>query len=163
MTLPRHVAIVMDGNGRWAKARFLPRLMGHHRGVEAARKVIRACSDAGLECLTLFAFSSENWKRPDDEVNGLMSLFVSALEKEAAALKRHNVRMRFIGERRAFPAGLQEKINQVESLTEACTGMTLLIAANYGGRWDIVQAAKSLATKAVAGGLDVDAMDEAVF
>jgi undecaprenyl diphosphate synthase len=163
MTLPRHVAIVMDGNGRWAKARFLPRLMGHHRGVESARKVIRACSDAGVECLTLFAFSSENWKRPDDEVSGLMSLFVSALEKEAAALKRHNVRMRFIGERGAFPAGLQEKIAQVEGLTAGCSGMTLLVAANYGGRWDIVQAVRQLALRVAAGDMGADELDEAAL
>lgn len=163
MAVPRHVAIVMDGNGRWAKARFLPRIIGHHRGVEAARKVIRACSDAGVECLTLFAFSSENWKRPEDEVKGLMSLFVSALEREAAALKRHQVRMRFIGDRSAFSPELQEKIRQVEALTATCTGMHLLVAANYGGRWDILQAAQKLTQQVVEGRLAVTAFDEAAF
>lgn len=163
MTIPRHVAIVMDGNGRWAKARFLPRLMGHHRGVEAARKVIRACSNAGVECLTLFAFSSENWKRPEEEVSGLMALFVSALEREAEALKRHQVRMRFIGDRSAFSVELQQKIAQVEGLTADCTGMHLLIAANYGGRWDILQATRQLAQQVAQGVLSVAAIDEAVF
>ncbi|MEN9503141.1 MAG: di-trans,poly-cis-decaprenylcistransferase [Pseudomonadota bacterium] len=161
--VPRHVAIVMDGNGRWAKARFLPRIMGHHRGVEATRKVIRSCSDAGVECLTLFAFSSENWKRPEEEVSGLMSLFMSALEREATALQRHNVRMRFIGDRAAFPMELQAKIAQVESLTAACTGMHLLIAANYGGRWDIIHAAQLLAEKIVAGELSTEQLTESLF
>lgn len=153
----------MDGNGRWAKARFLPRLMGHHRGVEAARKVIRGCSKAGVECLTLFAFSSENWKRPEEEVSGLMSLFMSALEREAAALVRHNVQMKFIGDRSGFAQGLQEKIRQVESMTGACTGMRLLIAANYGGRWDILQAAQQACQQAAAKGADIAMLDEAGF
>jgi undecaprenyl diphosphate synthase len=163
MAIPRHVAIVMDGNGRWAKARFLPRLMGHHRGVEATRKVIRACSDAGVKCLTLFAFSSENWKRPEDEVSGLMSLFMSALERESAALQRHQVRMEFIGDRKAFPAELQVKIAQVESLTADCTGMRLLIAANYGGRWDILQAAQTVARKIAQGEMKSESLDEVTF
>lgn len=138
--IPRHVAVVMDGNGRWAKARFMPRLFGHKKGVEAARKVIRACSNAGVECLTLFAFSSENWKRPEEEVNGLMALFMNVLERETAGMLRHQIRLRFIGERSAFPEALQAKIYQVEQETQHCTGLTLLIAANYGGRWDILQA-----------------------
>lgn len=163
MTIPRHVAIVMDGNGRWAKARFLPRLMGHQRGVEAARKVIRACSDAGVQCLTLFAFSSENWQRPEEEVSGLMSLFVSVLEREAAALQRHNVRLRFIGDRSAFFSELRNKIAQVEALTANCDGMQLLIAANYGGRWDILQAAQTLTKQVLQGDLSVAEIDEARF
>ncbi len=162
-TVPKHVAIVMDGNGRWAKARYFPRLMGHHRGVESTRKVIRACSQAGVECLTLFAFSSENWKRPEDEVSGLMSLFMSALEREAEGLKRHQVRMQFIGEREAFSAELQAKIRQVEALTAECTGMRLLIAANYGGRWDIVQAVKVIAAKIISGELSAQSVDETLF
>ncbi|OQX13854.1 MAG: di-trans,poly-cis-decaprenylcistransferase [Thiothrix lacustris] len=161
--VPRHVAIVMDGNGRWAKARYLPRLMGHHRGVEAARKVIRACSSAGVECLTLFAFSSENWRRPEEEVSGLMSLFMSALERESAALFRHNVKMCFIGDRSGFSVSLQEKIQQVEAMTTSCTGMQLLIAANYGGRWDILQAVRTVASRIAGGELDAMTLDEAVF
>ncbi|WP_020558814.1 polyprenyl diphosphate synthase [Thiofilum flexile] len=140
---PRHVAVVMDGNGRWAKARLLPRLLGHQRGVEAARKVIRGCSQAGVECLTLFAFSSENWKRPEDEVSGLMSLFMTVLDREAEGLIRHNIRLHFIGDRHAFSPNLQAKISQTEAKTAHCTGMRLLIAANYGGRWDIIHAVQA--------------------
>ena len=151
--VPRHVAIVMDGNGRWAKARFMPRLIGHQRGVESVRKVIRACNQAGVECLTLFAFSSENWKRPIEEVSGLMSLFMLVLERETAGLMRHNVSMRFIGDRAAFSISLQEKIAAVEEQTKHCSGMVLLIAANYGGRWDILQAAQKLAVKVANGEL----------
>lgn len=144
--LPRHVAVVMDGNGRWAKARLLPRLLGHQRGVEAARKVIRGCSQAGVECLTLFAFSSENWKRPPDEVSGLMSLFMTVLDREAEGLVRHNIRLHFIGDRQAFSPSLKEKITQTEAKTAHCQGMRLLVAANYGGRWDIIQALQAYLT-----------------
>lgn len=146
--VPRHIAIVMDGNGRWAKKRFMPRLFGHRKGVETARKVIRRCSDVGVECLTLFAFSSENWKRPIEEVNGLMALFVTALEREAKALLRNKVKLQFIGDRSRFPPKLQQVIQEVETLTAGCTGMTLLIAANYGGRWDIVNAMQQMLLKA---------------
>jgi undecaprenyl diphosphate synthase len=148
--VPRHIAIVMDGNGRWAKKRFMPRLFGHRKGVETARKVIRCCNDVGVECLTLFAFSSENWKRPIEEVNGLMALFVSALEREAKALLRNQVKLQFIGDRSRFSAKLQRVINEVEALTADCTGMTLLIAANYGGRWDIINAMQQMLQKAQA-------------
>ncbi len=158
--IPRHVAIVMDGNGRWAKARLLPRLFGHRKGVEAARKVIRACSKAGVECLTLFAFSSENWKRPEDEVNGLMSLFMTVLEKETDGLLRHNVCMRFIGDRRAFSAGLRQKIAWVEEQTRHCDGLCLMIAANYGGRWDILQACRQLAARVEQGKLRSSDLNE---
>ncbi|WP_298613319.1 isoprenyl transferase [uncultured Thiothrix sp.] len=158
--VPRHVAIVMDGNGRWAKARFMPRLIGHQRGVESVRKVIRACNVAGVECLTLFAFSSENWKRPLEEVSGLMSLFMLVLERETAGLIRHNVSMRFIGDRSAFSASLQEKIAAVEQQTGHCTGMVLLIAANYGGRWDILQATQKLAAKLASGELSAQELTE---
>lgn len=154
INIPRHVAIVMDGNGRWAKKRFMPRLYGHQRGVESARTAIRACSKAGVECLTLFAFSSENWKRPAEEVNGLMALFMKALEREAEALVRHNVRLRFIGDKRAFSQVLQTKISEVEKMTSVSTGMTLLIAANYGGRWDIVNAVNTWLQQADAKALE---------
>jgi undecaprenyl diphosphate synthase len=151
--VPRHIAIVMDGNGRWARKRFMPRLVGHKRGVETVRKIIRSCDELGVECLTLFAFSSENWKRPIEEVNGLMSLFVSALEREAKALLRYQVQLKFIGDRSRFPKKLQQVIAEVEQSTAQCTGMTLLIAANYGGRWDITQAMQQLVTQAQAGKL----------
>ncbi|MFZ1388559.1 MAG: isoprenyl transferase [Thiolinea sp.] len=158
--VPRHVAIVMDGNGRWAKARFMPRLIGHQRGVEAVRKVIRACNQSGVECLTLFAFSSENWKRPVEEVSGLMSLFMLVLERETAGLIRHNVQMRFIGDRSAFSNSLQEKINHVEQQTSHCSGMVLLIAANYGGRWDILQATQKLLAQVISGELAAHQLTE---
>ncbi len=161
--VPRHVAIVMDGNGRWAKARLMPRLIGHQKGVESVRKVIRACNQAGVKCLTLFAFSSENWKRPLEEVSGLMSLFMLVLERETAALIRHNVSMRFIGDRSAFSGSLQEKIAAVEQQTSHCTGMVLLIAANYGGRWDILQATQKLAVKLVSGELSTQELTEQVL
>lgn len=161
--IPRHVAIVMDGNGRWAKKRFQPRLMGHRKGVESVRMVIRECAKAGVECLTLFAFSSENWKRPAEEVSGLMSLFMNALEKEADALVRNNVVLTFIGDRSGFSEALQAKIRQVEGKTAQCSGLRLLIAANYGGRWDIVEATRQLATQVAAGTLMPDAITEQVL
>lgn len=158
--VPRHVAIVMDGNGRWAKARFMPRLFGHKKGVDSVRKVIRHCSDAGVECLTLFAFSSENWKRPQDEVNGLMSLFMGVLEKETAGMLRHNVQLQFIGDRSAFSPQLQAKIALVEQETGHCGGLKLAIAANYGGRWDILQAVQSIAAQVQKGDLKSDELTE---
>ena len=159
--IPRHVAIVMDGNGRWAKARFMPRLFGHKKGVESVRKVIKACNDAGVGCLTLFAFSSENWKRPEEEVNGLMSLFMSVLEKETPGMLRHNVRLQFIGDRAAFSPQLQDKIVLVEQETSHCDGLKLIIAANYGGRWDILQAARQLAERVQLGELEPVELTEA--
>ncbi len=159
--IPRHVAIVMDGNGRWAKARFMPRLFGHKKGVESVRKVIKYCSDAGVECLTLFAFSSENWKRPEDEVNGLMSLFMGVLEKETVGMLRHNVQLQFIGDRSAFSAQLQAKIALVEQETAQCSGLKLIVAANYGGRWDILQAVQTLVGQVQRGDLKPDELTEA--
>jgi undecaprenyl diphosphate synthase len=159
--IPRHVAIVMDGNGRWAKARFMPRLFGHKKGVESVRKVIKACNDTGVECLTLFAFSSENWKRPEEEVNGLMSLFMGVLEKETPGMLRHNVRLQFIGDRAAFSPQLQDKITLVEQETSQCEGLRLIIAANYGGRWDVLQATRQLAERVKQGTLQPDELTEA--
>lgn len=145
MVIPRHIAIVMDGNGRWAQQRKRPRLFGHHRGAEAVRTTVKACGKLSVECLTLFAFSSENWKRPDDEVEGLMSLLMTALNREAKALVKHGVRLKFIGDIEGFSEKLQSKISQVEALTSAGDGLLLQVAANYGGRWDIAEAAKALA------------------
>jgi undecaprenyl diphosphate synthase len=144
----------MDGNGRWAKKRFLPRTAGHHAGVSAVRRVIEFCKTRGVEALTLFAFSSENWRRPPQEVSILMSLFLTTLEREVEKLRKNNVRLRVIGERTAFALELQEKIAYAEAETAANTGLNLVIAANYGGRWDIAQAARALAEQAVAGRLD---------
>jgi undecaprenyl diphosphate synthase len=139
--VPRHVAIIMDGNGRWAKKRFLPRVAGHRRGVEAVREVVKACTARGVECLTLFAFSSENWRRPTEEVNFLMQLFLKALEQEVEKLHANGMRFRVIGDLSAFDPAIVEHIRRGEELTAGNTRLTLTVAANYGGRWDILQAA----------------------
>ncbi len=143
--MPRHVAIVMDGNGRWAQQRFLPRALGHRAGVKAVRRVVRACLDRGIQVLTLFAFSSENWRRPPGEVSLLMQLFLTTLRIEIRRLHKNSVRVRFIGERSALSESLQALMREAETVTAANTRLTLVIAANYGGRWDIVQAARYLA------------------
>lgn len=142
----------MDGNGRWARARHLPRPEGHRRGVGATREIIGACLDRGVEVLTLFAFSSENWRRPASEVNTLMELFVSALRRERDKLHEKGVRMRFIGDRSAFSSGLQAEMTKAETHTRGNSTMTLVIAANYGGRWDIEQAAKHYANSCLEAG-----------
>jgi len=138
--VPRHVAIIMDGNGRWAKQRFLPRIAGHRRGVENVRSTVRGCIEKGVEFLTLFAFSSENWRRPADEVSLLMQLFTVALEHEIAKLHDAGVRFRAIGDLSQFDSRLQELIVKAETLTAGNPRLTLTVAANYGGRWDITQA-----------------------
>jgi len=156
--IPRHIAIIMDGNGRWAKSRYLPRTAGHHAGVSSVRKVIEYCGSAGVEVLTLFAFSSENWRRPQQEVSVLMSLFLSTLQKEAERLHQQNVRLRVIGDRSAFALALQQQIAAVESMTSANTGLTLVIAANYGGRWEITQAVRRVLRQVADGLLDPEAV-----
>jgi undecaprenyl diphosphate synthase len=140
VAVPRHVAVIMDGNGRWAKKRFLPRVAGHVKGVELVREMVRACLERGIQYLTLFAFSSENWRRPQDEVSLLMQLFVKALEQEVEKLDRNGVRLRVVGDLSAFEPRLQELIRQAEANTAGNTRLDLTIAANYGGRWDIMQA-----------------------
>jgi undecaprenyl diphosphate synthase len=138
--VPRHVAIIMDGNGRWAKRRFLPRVAGHKRGVETVREAIRACIDRKIEYLTLFAFSSENWRRPADEVSVLRQLFLSALEQEIDKLQTNGIRLKVIGELAPFGEQICELVARGEARTEGNQRLTLTIAANYGGRWDILQA-----------------------
>jgi undecaprenyl diphosphate synthase len=138
--VPRHIAIIMDGNGRWARRRRLPRVAGHRRGVETVRSTIRCCVDAGVEYLTLFAFSSENWRRPADEVSFLMQLFIRALESEVSKLHENGIRLRVVGDLSSFESRLVTLIHEAEELTAANTRLTLTIAANYGGRWDIMQA-----------------------
>ncbi len=138
--VPRHVAIIMDGNGRWAKKRFLPRVAGHRRGLEAVRAVTKACVTQGVRYLTLFAFSSENWRRPKDEVSFLMELFVMALEQEVAKLHENRIRLKVVGDLSSFEPRLNRMIAEAETLTAANDRLTLTIAANYGGRWDILQA-----------------------
>ncbi len=142
--IPRHVAIIMDGNGRWAKKRMLPRVAGHAKGVDAVRATVETCARAGVQCLTLFAFSSENWRRPVEEVSVLMRLFLTALEKEVALLRKNGIRLRVIGDLSAFDAKLQEMIARGEADTAHCKGMTLVVAANYGGRWDILNATRQM-------------------
>lgn len=143
--VPRHIAIVMDGNGRWAKKRILPRTAGHQAGVTAIQKILKRCGERGVEVLTLFAFSSENWRRPEDEVHVLMELFVSTLEEQTQTLYENGIRLRFIGDKHAFPAKLQQEIANSEQRTENNSRLTLVIAANYGGRWDLLQAVKQIA------------------
>jgi len=149
--MPRHVAIIMDGNNRWAKERHLPSLAGHKAGAESVRAVIKACAESGVESLTLFAFSSENWRRPEDEVKGLMNLFAWALGREVKKLAKHNIRMQVIGDKSGFSRSLQSRIEKAEELTRECTGLCLNIAANYGGQWDITQAARRLAAQISTG------------
>ena len=143
--VPRHVAIIMDGNGRWAKKRFLPRFAGHSKGLEAVREMVRACLAQGVEYLTLFAFSSENWRRPQEEVSLLMQLFVKALQQEVEKLHSNGVKLRVIGDLAAFDPALQQLIEKAEARTADNNRLTLSIAANYGGRWDILQAMNRLA------------------
>ncbi|HEU4819405.1 polyprenyl diphosphate synthase [Janthinobacterium sp.] len=138
--VPRHVAIIMDGNGRWATKRFLPRVAGHVKGVEAVRTVVEACARRGVEYLTVFAFSSENWRRPEEEVSLLMRLFVTALEREVSKLHANNIRLKVVGDLSRFDAKLRAMIASAERKTAANTRMTLTVCANYGGRWDIMQA-----------------------
>jgi undecaprenyl diphosphate synthase len=142
--VPRHVAMVMDGNGRWAKKRFMPRVAGHKRGVETVRTVIRACIEQGIEFLTLFAFSSENWRRPQEEVSFLLGLFIRALEAEVEKLHENGIRLKIVGDPSPFEPRLRELIKSSELLTANNTRLTLTICANYGGRWDVMQAMNQL-------------------
>ena len=143
--VPRHVAIIMDGNGRWATKRLLPRVAGHVKGVEAVRGCVEACVERGIEYLTLFAFSSENWRRPEEEVSLLMRLFVTALEREVSKMHANNIRLKVVGDLSRFDAKLREMIANAERRTANNTRLTVTICANYGGRWDIIQAAGKMA------------------
>lgn len=142
LQIPQHIAIIMDGNGRWAKKRFLPRFVGHQRGLSAVKRVVSLCAKHNVAVLTLFAFSTENWKRPQEEVTQLMGLFLKALKSEIKKLNENNVRLRVIGDTSVFSSEIQTYVAEAETLTQSNTGLTLNIAANYGGRWDIVQAVK---------------------
>lgn len=159
--LPRHIAIIMDGNGRWARRRALPRHAGHRAGVAAVRKITEECTRRGIEVLTLFAFSSENWRRPRSEVGLLMDLFMKSLQTEIESLHANKVRLRFVGDLEGFVPALVTQIHDAEALTRTNTGLTLVIAVGYGGRWDIVQAARSLAEDVAAGVIRPDDIDEA--
>ncbi len=161
--LPRHVAIIMDGNGRWAQARSRPRHSGHRHGVKAVRRIVEAAGEKGIRYLTLFAFSSENWRRPREEVGTLMNLFIEALQREIDDLHRNNVRLRFVGALEQLNDKLRRRIAAAERMTADNGGLTLVVAVAYGGRWDIVRAAQTLAAEARDGGLDPQAIDETRF
>ncbi|OUR62420.1 di-trans,poly-cis-decaprenylcistransferase [Bermanella sp. 47_1433_sub80_T6] len=161
--IPRHVAIVMDGNNRWAKRRHLPGVAGHKAGVKAVRRVIEQAARLEVEVLTLFAFSSENWQRPEKEVSALMQLFLHALQKEVKKLHKHNIRLVIMGEVAGFSDTLQEHIHIAQDLTRHNTGLTLVIAANYGGRWDMGNAAKLIAQDVKAGKLEPEDVNEQLF
>ena len=158
--LPKHVAIIMDGNGRWAKSRGKTRVAGHKVGVESVRATVTRARELGIEALTLFAFSSENWQRPEQEVNVLMDLFMFVLTREVKRLHKHGIRFQLIGDISGFSAKLQEKIKQAEQLTSANQGMVLSVAANYGGRWDITHACQNIAQKVANGELSADQITE---
>ena len=157
---PRHVAVIMDGNGRWARKKALPRHAGHRSGVSAVRKTVEVAAKRGVEYLTLFAFSSENWSRPREEVSKLMGLFVEALQREVDELHRNNVRLEFIGAREQLQAGLIDKISAAEEQTSANTGLHLIVAVAYGGRWDIVKAVRQLALKVATGNMTAEEIDD---
>ena len=158
--IPRHIAIVMDGNGRWAKARHRPRNFGHNAGRKAVRAVVEACLHEGVQVLTLFAFSSENWQRPQEEVGALMSLFVRALDMEVDELSAHGVRLRFVGDLDAFDAPLRQRMHAAMQSTAGNAQLQVNVAVNYGGRWDITQACRQAARAVANGELDPEQIDE---
>jgi len=161
--LPQHVAIIMDGNGRWAELKSKPRVWGHKKGVEAVRRSVSFCRELGIPSLTLFAFSSENWRRPEEEVSTLMQLFLLVLQKEVKALHKNNIRLKIIGDLTAFSDKLVQSIQKAEALTANNTAMTLNIAANYGGRWDIIAASRQLAQQVQQGILQPADINEQLF
>jgi undecaprenyl diphosphate synthase len=161
--LPRHVAVIMDGNGRWARRRALPRPAGHHAGVKPVRATVELCAESGVQTLTLFAFSSENWRRPVDEVRGLMGLFLDALEREVAELDQNGIRVRFIGNLDALSVDLRRAVEAAQERTRRNRRLELVVAVAYGGRWDITQATRKLAAEAAAGRLDPSAIDETML
>ena len=161
--IPHHVAIVMDGNGRWANAQGKVRVKGHKKGMEVARETVENCARAGVKVVTLFAFSSENWRRPEKEVSYLMSLFVEGLSREAKSLLKNNIKLQVIGERSGLSKKLQKAINKSEQMTVDCDAMIVNVATNYGGRWDIVNVARILAEQVKQGILNIDDIDEQCF
>jgi undecaprenyl diphosphate synthase len=163
LSLPHHIAIVMDGNGRWAAARGEPRPVGHRAGIEPVRKVIRECARLNIEALTLFAFSSENWRRPETEVAAIMGLFMEALDREVAELHANRVRVRIIGNRQRLSVRLQQRIAEAEALTADNDGLKLQVAVSYGGRWDVLEAAKRLAARAASGEIRAADINEDLF
>ncbi|AFI83970.2 isoprenyl transferase [Methylophaga nitratireducenticrescens] len=162
-SIPRHIAIIMDGNGRWAKQRFQPRFMGHRAGVRAVEGIVKHCVASGVDVLSLFAFSSENWRRPGKEVDLLMELFSHALDNQVKRLHKNNIRLNIIGDLSRFSDALQQKIRNATALTAENNGLILNIAANYGGRWDISQSVRKIAVKIKSGELQPEQVDECVI
>ena len=160
---PRHIAIIMDGNGRWAQRRGLPRIAGHRQGVSSVRRVVEECCRLGIDCLTLFCLSSENWKRPKRELDQLMALFRRYLVRERPTMMKQNVRLRIIGRREGLPAEVQREMDASIEITSRNSGMTLCLAVNYGGRTEIVDAVRGLARSAAQGTIDLDRLDEAAL
>ena len=160
---PRHIAIIMDGNGRWAVKKKMPRIMGHKAGVKTVRNIVEYCVKEQIEVLSLFAFSSENWRRPKKEVNMLMELFMGTLQTQVDKLDKNNIKLKIIGDKSAFSEKLQDTISLAEQQTENNTGLTLVIAANYGGHWDITQAFKKITEKIAAGELGAQDISEALI
>jgi len=159
----KHVCIIMDGNGRWAKKRFMPRFAGHKAGLSAVRKIVSSCVEQDIKVLTLFAFSSENWRRPEKEVSLLMELFASALTREVKKLHKNNVQLRIVGDLSAFSKKIQNLINEAILLCADNTGLILNVAANYGGRWDLTQATRRIAYKVQQGELAIEDINEVVI
>jgi undecaprenyl diphosphate synthase len=161
--LPNHVAVIMDGNGRWAKRQGLPRLMGHRRGVDALKNLLRCCKDWGIQALTAYAFSTENWGRPVPEVDFLMALFERVLRRELREMMEEGVQIRFVGDLEALPLSLQEEINRAVSATQNNSQIQFVVATNYGGRLEILQACRAIAAQVKAGTLDIEDIDESLF
>lgn len=161
--IPQHIAIIMDGNGRWAKNQNKPRFMGHKAGVNSVEAIVKRCVELNVKVLSIFAFSSENWRRPSKEVSLLMELFAIALKQQVKRLHKNNIRLRIIGDLSKFSTSLQKQIQQAERLTESNTGLIINVAANYGGRWDIANAVKQIAQKVKENELDVDSIDETLI
>ena len=161
--VPSHVAIIMDGNGRWAKKRGLPRAAGHKAGAESVRKVLKAAGEAGVKCLTLYAFSTENWRRPESEIGDLMGLLRFYLKAELGALHKQGVRIRIVGDYKVFPADIVKMLEDAMALTAGNARITLAVALNYGSRAEMVRVVRNLASRAVSGAVSVDAIDEAAI
>ena len=161
--LPKHIAIIMDGNGRWAQEQGQDRLFGHYQGVISVRKVVEAATEIGIQYLTLYAFSTENWERPEEEVTGLMTLFVDTIAKEVPDLHKNNIKLRFIGNLSLLPKHAREALDNATAQTAKNTGLTLIVALSYSSRWELVEAAKKMATKVKQGSLDLDQITETNF
>ncbi len=161
--LPRHIAIIMDGNGRWAKERGEDRVYGHHEGVLSVRDIVNTCGELGISYLTLYAFSTENWNRPKEEVNALMELLVNTIRKEIEELKKNNVKLHVIGDFKSLPEVCQKELNEAKEMTEMNTGVNLILALSYSSRWEIIEAAKQIAKEAMEGKLDPNTLDDNSF